>query len=109
MQFAEKYFLITAERLSKGSNKKYSISLFNPDTNRGFAIEGLAAIFCSRLDGSKKISELINEMEIQFELERGIFNIDVDNLLEEMLRNGLVTSSSEPIISDKEVESQNGG
>lgn len=91
------YPLIKAEILGKNKTEdQASFFLFNSETNRGYSVDGLAALLCKRFDGTKTLQELVAELEADYELEPHKFDKDVSMLIQDLENNGLVTLSLTP-------------
>lgn len=98
MEMMDLYPLLVAESLTPGSENENPLAyyLFNSQTNRGFAVEGLAALFCKTMNGKKKVKELVQNFEKEHELEAGIFEKDILKLIDDMDDNGLILLSDKP-------------
>lgn len=82
---------IKAEVLGKNKTEDLAtLYLFNSQTNRGYSLDGLAAILCKKFDGKKKLSSLIGELESEYQIDAKNFNSDIDALLEDLTDNDLL-------------------
>lgn len=91
MDIMETYPKVIAEPLADNQQENpLSYFLFNSQTNRGYSVDGLAALFCRQLDGQKKLRDLITDFEAQHELEKGKFDGDIKTLLKDLEDNGLL-------------------
>lgn len=90
MKQKDLYPKISAQIFPSNTNKD-EFFLFNSSTNRGFSIDGLAAIFCKKFTGEKKLSELVLEFEKEQNIKSGLFNTEIENLINELENNKLIT------------------
>lgn len=91
------YPFIHAEPLAAGRNVNPQVYyLFNQKENRGYVVEGLAALFCRKLDGKKKLVEVIDEFEAEYELEKGKFENDISELIQDLSKNKLLELLNNP-------------
>lgn len=91
------YPRITAEILGKKKTEgSASCFLFNSQTNRGYAVEGLAAILCKNFDGTKTLESLVQELEKDYELEPNTFTSEIKTLIKDLEENGLIELMSSP-------------
>lgn len=74
----------------------YTDYLFNPSTNKGYSINGLAALFCRELKGNKSLAEIITNFESQYDLVPGKFNNDIQILLSDLEKNQLIEFLQSP-------------
>ena len=88
----ELYPFVNAENMiSRNSGGEQGLYfLFNTTTNRGFAVDGLAALFCKELNGKKKLKDIINDFEQVYELESGKFEKEIATLMKDLQENGLL-------------------
>ncbi len=69
--------------------------MFNSSTNQGFAVDGLAAIFCKKFAGDKLLSVIVSEFEKEQNIKSGLYNNEIENLLIELENNKLITFLTE--------------
>lgn len=70
--------------------------LFNPSTNKGYSVNGLAAMFCRELDGRRTLAEIITMFENQYELAPGKFAKEIEVLLLDLESNQLIEYLQNP-------------
>ena len=92
MKYNNLYPKISAQIFPSNTSKD-EFFLFNSSTNRGFAIDGFAALLCKRFTGDRKLSEIIIEVEKEQNLSSGLFNNEIESLLTEMESNKLIVFS----------------
>ncbi len=92
MKYFNLYPIISAQTFPSNTGKN-EFFLFNSSTNRGFSLDGIAAHICKKFDGEKKLSEIIQEVELEHKLESGIFNDQIIALLSDMEKNKLISFS----------------
>jgi hypothetical protein len=86
-----KFPFITAEFLGKNKTEgQANCYLFNSVTNRGYSVEGLAAILCKSFDGTNDLLTCIKTLESDYELAENAFEQDIDHLIKDLEDNGLV-------------------
>lgn len=78
---------------SPNSSEEYF--LFNTATNKGFAIDGFAAILCKKFTGEKKLVDVIAAFEAEQQLAKGEFETEINDLLVELEKNRLLTFFNE--------------
>jgi hypothetical protein len=69
--------------------------LFNSTTNKGFAIDGYAAILCKKFTGEHKLSEVIATFESEQNLENGEYNSEINELISDLEKNRLLVFLNE--------------
>lgn len=90
MKQAELYPKISAQ-IYNSPNSTEEFFLFNTSTNKGFTIDGFAAILCRKFTGDKKLSEIIATFETEQKLTKGEFESEIEELLTDLEKNRLVT------------------
>lgn len=91
------YPRITAEILGKKKTEgSANCFLFNSQTNRGYAVEGLAAILCKNFDGTKTLENLVQDLEKEYALEPNAFSNEIKGLIKDLEDNGLIELMSSP-------------
>ncbi len=78
------------------NNDPYTDYLFNPSTNKGYSVNGLAALFCRELDGKKSLSEIISNFENHHDLKPGKFTSEIETLIFDLEQNQLIEFLSSP-------------
>jgi hypothetical protein len=78
------------------NNDPYTDYLFNPNTNKGYSVNGLAALFCRELNGTKSLAEVITNFENQYELAPGIFINEIEKLIIDLEKNQLIEFLNTP-------------
>lgn len=97
MNKMESYPKLTADILNRGQlSNSTDLFLFNAKTNKGFSLQGLAALLCKDFDGKKTLAETIIALEAKYELEPGKFKTEITNLVHDLENNGLLNFSQEP-------------
>lgn len=98
MDNSNKYPKLISVVLNKEFNKNdpYTDYLFNPSTNKGYSINGLAALFCREFDGKKNLSEIITNFESQHDLIPGKFKADIELLIQDLEKNQLIVLLQSP-------------
>jgi hypothetical protein len=97
MDISNSYVQLKAEILSANNKNPNEIFLFNSSTNRGFMVDGIAAVLCKRMSGEKKINELISDFEKEYEVECNKFANDISQFLKNLVENDLILISDNPI------------
>jgi hypothetical protein len=90
MKNSELFPKISAQAFNS-PNKKEEYFLFNPITNKGFAIDGFAAILCKKFTGDRTFSQIIEEFEKEQDLEKNEFEAEIISLVSDLEKNNLVT------------------
>lgn len=80
------------------NNDPYTDYLFNPSTNKGYSVNGLAAMFCRELDGTKTLSEIIANFEAHYGLAPGKFTKEIEILLSDLENNQLIEFLQSPTV-----------
>jgi hypothetical protein len=93
MNYFESYILLKAEILKSGKGSNPTFHIFNQETNRGFAVDGLASVLVQKFDGKRQLSELVAEMEREERLAPGEWAEEIVKLIEELQIHGLVEVS----------------
>lgn len=96
MNFETKYPILLAEKLSNGSGKAGVLYLFGATSNKGFQIEGLAAVFVQRFNGDKTLDEITAEIESEFNLQRGEFANEISEMIDDLLKHELIEFAEGP-------------
>jgi len=86
----DKYPVLIAGKLDKKSINSSHIFLFNSKTNRGYQVEGLAALFIYQFDGQRSVATLLDELEQKYNIEKGKFDSEVDAVIEDLLKFELI-------------------
>lgn len=94
MNNAKLYPKITAQVFNSPNNKD-EYFLFNTATNRGFAVDGYAAILCKKFNGEKTLEEIVKNFESEQKLESGEFSEEISTLLSDLEKNRLITFHNE--------------
>lgn len=98
MEHLNKFPKLTSVVLNRefNNNDPYTDYLFNPSTNKGYSVNGLAALFCRELDGSKPLSEVIANFESHYDLKPGKFDNEISILLSDLEKNQLIEFLQSP-------------
>ena len=80
---------ISAETFSSPNNRD-EFYLFNTSTNKGFSIDGFAAVLCRHFNGEKNLVDAIRSFEILSKLEVGEFDDEIENLIQDLQDNSLL-------------------
>lgn len=92
------YVLLKAEILRSGtSNPDAGFYIFNPESNRGFAVEGIATLLIQKMNGKRKLIDLVVELETEQGLNRGDHEKDILHFIEDLLSNDLIQTSEHEI------------
>lgn len=70
--------------------------LFQPDTGVGFKIDGFAALFCSRLDGSLKLREAIDDFATNEGARIPALKLEIGRLIERLEKDELLVFNETP-------------
>lgn len=99
MEYMDKYPLISAESLDGNSRQEnqFSYFLFNSQTNKGYSVDGLAALLCKQMNGKKKLRDLVKDLEAEYEIESGHFDKEIQTLMKDLSDNSLVIFNETPI------------
>ncbi len=65
--------------------------LFNTNTNKGFSIDGFAALLCKKFTGEYSLAQSVLEFEKEQNLASGEFESDIEWLIIELERHNLIT------------------
>ncbi len=100
MENINRFPKLTSVVLNQEFNNKdpYTDYLFNPNTNKGYSVNGLAALFCRELDGKRSLSKIITEFESHYELAPGRFTKEIETLLFDLENNKLVEFLNSPTV-----------
>lgn len=91
------YPAITAEILNQNSTEETAeFFLFNSKSNKGFSVQGLAALLCKNFDGKHTLADLISNLEKDYAIEPNTFNKEINNLIHDLESNGLVEFTDAP-------------
>jgi hypothetical protein len=96
MERSQSYPILTSVKLNKSNSETFTDFLFNPNTNKGFSVEGLAALFCRNLDGKKSLERLIIDFENEHSLESGKFKNEIYSLITDLEKNNLIEFLESP-------------
>lgn len=97
MEILDLYPEIFAEPLAGGRKENLqTYYLFNSKINRGYVVDGLAALFCRKIDGKKTLRNLIEEFENEYELEKGKFHKEINDLIHDLEKNHLLNLLKTP-------------
>lgn len=77
-------------QIFKSPNNTEEFFLFNTTTNKGFAIDGFAAVLCKKLTGDRTLNEVIAEFEIEQKLAKDEYKTEISDLLTELEKNRLL-------------------
>ena len=77
-------------QIFKSSDTSEEFFLFNTTTNKGFAIDGLAAALCKKLIGVRTLSEVVKEFETEQNLKKDEYKTEINNLLIDLEKNRLL-------------------
>jgi hypothetical protein len=77
-------------------NNREEFFLFNTATNKGFAIDGFAAILCKKFTGEHKLSEVISSFEAEQKIQNGEYEDEITNLIADLEKNRLLIFFEEP-------------
>ena len=77
-------------QIFKSPNNQEEFFLFNTSTNKGFAIDGFAAVLCKKFTGDRTLSEVIAEFEAEQKLEKNEYETEITELLAELEKNRLL-------------------
>lgn len=98
MKHQDEYFKLTAEILKAGDkNTQSGFYIFNPETNRGFAVEGFANLLIRKMDGKKTFSEILDETAKEEGVDTSEWSKDIDQFIDDLMTNKLVKVSKEPV------------
>ena len=86
MKHGQLYPKISAQILNSPNNKD-EYFLFNPSTNKGFSVDGLAADLCKKFNGEMTLDQTIKTFEVEQQLKAGEFNSEIDNLIQDLEKN----------------------
>lgn len=70
--------------------------LLDPTTGRTFRLAGVASFAWERLDGSRSLGDLADEVAVAFDVERATAAADLEAFAADMLGAGLLQSAGEP-------------
>lgn len=101
MDISNSYVQLKAEILLANNKNPHEIFLFNSSTNRGFMVDGIAAVLCKRMSGEKKINELLRDFETEYKVECEKFSNDISVFLKSLVDNDLILVSDNPIEAKK--------
>ncbi len=94
MKQADLFPKISAQ-IYKSPNSTEEFFLFNTATNKGFAVDGFAAILCKKFTGENKLSEIVAAFETEHKLSKGEFESEISELLADLEKNRLLTFFNE--------------
>lgn len=77
-------------QIFKSPNNPEEFFLFNTSTNKGFAIDGFAAILCKKFTGDRTLKEVITEFETEQKLDKNEYQTEISDLLAELEKNRLL-------------------
>jgi len=66
------------------NNKIDECFLFQSETNRGYAIDGIAAVICRRFNGKDNLEVIVNNLEKDLKLTKGQYDGEIEVLLDEL-------------------------
>lgn len=95
MKYANFYPKLEAQIFPSNTSRE-ELFLFNSSTNRGFSLDGVAADICKKFTGDKKLSDIVSEVESERKLVSGLFNKEIDDLLNELENFKLVSFHEDP-------------
>lgn len=96
MKYNNLFPKISAQIFPSNTSKE-EFFLFNPATNRGFSIDGIAAHLCRKFTGERKLQDLITELEKEQNLNAGLFKDEIEKLLADLENNKLITFHESPL------------
>ncbi len=99
MNYFESYILLKAEILKSGKGSNPTFHIFNQETNRGFAVDGLASLLIQKFDGKRRLSDLVAEMEREEQLTPGEWAEEIVKLIDELQVHSLVEVSQTPLVA----------
>jgi hypothetical protein len=97
MNYFDCYILLKAEILKSGKGSNPTFHIFNQETNRGFAVDGLASVLVQKFDGKRRLAELVTEMEKDEELTPGEWKEEIVQFIDELQAHNLVELSEKPL------------
>ncbi len=95
MKYSNHYPKLEAQIFPSNTSRE-ELFLFNSNTNRGFSLDGVAADICKKFTGDRKLSEIVTEVEMERKIESGLFNKEIDDLLNELENFKLVSFHENP-------------
>lgn len=98
MENLTKYPKLTSVTLNReiNNNDPYTDYLFNPATNKGYSVNGLAAMFCRELNGYMTLQEVIKLFEENYQIAPGKFSNEINELLTDLEKNNLIEFLNQP-------------
>ncbi len=93
MSYLNQYVFLSAEFLNSANLNVEEVLLFNPTTNRGFAVYGFAKLVLKFLDGKSTLEEVITQLEVQYELAPGQYRKEVIDFIDELDKDELIVTS----------------
>lgn len=100
IKHAELFPKISAQ-IYNSPNSTEEFFLFNATTNKGFAVDGFAALLCKKFTGENKLSDIIASFESEQNLSKGEFESEISELLGDLEQNRLLTFYSEAQAPEK--------
>ncbi|MBC7713605.1 MAG: PqqD family protein [Rhizobacter sp.] len=99
MDYMDQYPLINAEPINDNGRQEsqHSYFIFNAQTNKGYSLDGLAALLCKKMNGKKTLRSIIAELEADYELETGKFNKEIHALIKDLGDNNLLILKDAPV------------
>lgn len=90
MNYLNQYPVVIAEFLSKSDRPDGKVYLFNKCTNKGFQLDNLAALLVQKFNGKRSLRELISELEFEVQADQGMYDNEIESLIEDLLKNELI-------------------
>jgi hypothetical protein len=101
MDNLQSYISLQAEYLSANSASAEEVLLFNPQTNRGFAVFGVAKLLLKYLDGKATLEEIIARFAQDYEVSPEQYLSEIIHFIEELEREELILISPTPAADAK--------
>ncbi len=89
MKQSNQYPKISAQFFTSPNNKE-EYFLFNTASNKGFALDGFAALLCRKFTGEHDLNHIIKEFEEEQKLEKDEFKEEIEHLLSELEKHRLI-------------------
>lgn len=64
--------------------------LFNTATNKGFAVDGYAALLCKKFTGAQTLEVIIAEFELENQITKDTYSSEIESLIADLERYKLI-------------------
>ena len=69
------------------------IVLLDPEKGKYFGLNSTGASFWDKVDGSKTVNEIVSLMAEEYDVQRDVLAVDVEELVRVLVENGLLIMS----------------